>query len=389
MHARERFHAIMCFDKNVKTMKWEFGYWAETMKRWYGEGLPIKNGMPGGLKGGEEIFGEGIPWSANVAPFAQDVHDYFELDEGFKRVPVNLLFYPPCELKVIDEDKEHKIISDEFGIRKQIRKDESSIPRFIEWPIKNWNDWEYIKTERLQLNIEKRLSESFPDFIKRCEKRKYPISIGGYPYGFFGTIRLLMGDEMLFTSYYDQPDLIHAINNTLCNLWIEIFAYVVDQGIELDCADLWEDMSYRNGSLISPAHFREFMMPYYKRLTSFLSSKGVDNIWIDTDGNCMELIPLFKEGGVTGISPMEVQSGMDVTEVRKRYPELQIYGGLDKRSLALGKDKIDSEIRGKIPFMLKQGGYIPYLDHLIPPDVPWSGFKYYRQELNRYIEGKT
>jgi hypothetical protein len=386
VNARERFHAIMHFDKNARTLKWEFGYWAETMRRWYKEGLPRKKGMPEKLKGGDELFGGGIPWAETTAPFAQDVHDFFELDEGFERVPVNLLFCPQYEYKVLDEDKEHKIILDEYGIKKQVRKDESSIPRFIEWPVKNRDDWERIKAERLQTNIEKRLPDNFIDLVRKYEQRSFPLSIGGYPHGFFGTIRFLMGDEKLFTSYYDQPDLIHDINTTFCNLWIEIFSYVMDHKIELDCVDIWEDMSYRKGSLISPVHFKKFMMPYYKKISKFLSNRGVDNIWVDTDGDCWELIPLFLEGGVTGISPMEVQSGMDVTEVRKKYPRLQIYGGLDKRRAALGKENIDSEIREKIPFMLKQGGYIPYLDHLIPPDVPWSGFKYYRQELNRLIE---
>lgn len=38
MNARERFNAIMTFDTSVRTLKWEFGYWAETMRKWYGEG---------------------------------------------------------------------------------------------------------------------------------------------------------------------------------------------------------------------------------------------------------------------------------------------------------------------------------------------------------------
>jgi hypothetical protein len=31
--------------------------------------------------------------------------------------------------------------------------------------------------------------------------------------------------------------------------------------------------------------------------------------------------------------------------------------------------------------MLKQGGYIPCLDHYVHPDVSWASFAYYRQRL--------
>jgi uroporphyrinogen decarboxylase len=385
LNARERFHAVMNFDTSVRTLKWEFGYWADTLKRWYDEGLPRSEGIPDGLKGGEEIFGEGIPWRENAEPFAGDVHDFFEMDKGFERVPVNLLFEPPFENRVVDEDDEHRIVIDEMGIKKRIRKDESSIPQFLEWPVKNLGDWERLKEERLQPNVDERLPENMARLVDRYRDRDFPLTIGGYPHGFFGTLRFLMGDELLFTGYYDQPDLIHDINATLCDLWITVFEAVLNTGIELDCVDIWEDMSYRSGPLISPDHFTEYMMPYYKKLSTFLEGRFVKNIWVDTDGDCWKLIPLFLEGGITGLSPMEVQSGMDIVSVRKRYPNLQIYGGIDKRIPVQSNRQIDKEIEGKIPFMLKMGGFVPYLDHLIPPDVPWNGFMYYRRKLNEYI----
>lgn len=389
MNARERFNAIMTFDTSVRTLKWEFGYWAETMKRWYGEGLPMKAGIPQELKGGEEVFGEGIPWKKNGEPFAQDVHDFFELDRGFERVPVNFLFEPTFEYRVLEEDDERRVVVDEMGIRKQVRRDESSMPQFLEWPVRNRDDWEKMKEERLSSDIERRLPSNMEELADRYRERDFPLTIGGYPHGFFGTLRFLMGDEVLFTGYYDQPDLIHDVNATLCDLWIDVVNAVMDYGIELDCADMWEDMCYRQGPLISPAHFKEFMFPYYKRYTDFLKRRGVHNIWVDTDGNCSELIQLFIKCGVTGLSPMEVQSGMNVVKVRKEFPKLQMYGGIDKRMPLRGSKTIDYDLELQIPYMLKGGGYIPYLDHLIPPDVPWNGFNHYRKVLNSYILGEA
>ena len=40
MNSRERFLEVCNFNPNVPALKWEFGYWGETIKNWYAEGLP-------------------------------------------------------------------------------------------------------------------------------------------------------------------------------------------------------------------------------------------------------------------------------------------------------------------------------------------------------------
>lgn len=173
----------------------------------------------------------------------------------------------------------------------------------------------------------------------------------------------------------------------MVDFWIELFSPILSK-IKVEWFNMWEDMCYKTGPLISPDLFREFMLPAYKKFTGFLRDNGVANIIVDTDGNCWELIPLFLEGGVTGLFPMEVAAGMDIVEVRKSFPKLQIIGGLDKRVLAQSKEDIDKELESKIPFMLKKGGYIPTGDHLIPPDVSLENFIYYRHRIEEIIESE-
>jgi len=58
-------------------------------------------------------------------------------------------------------------------------------------------------------------------------------------------------------------------------------------------------------------------------------------------------------------------------------------GGIDKRALIAGREAIDAELRRKIPLAF-EGGYIPTVDHWIPPDVPYDHFMHYwdrKQEL--------
>ena len=73
-------------------------------------------------------------------------------------------------------------------------------------------------------------------------------------------------------------------------------------------------------------------------------------------------------------------------EVRKQYPHLLIQGGLDKTKVARGREAIDAELEAKLPFMLSQGGYIPHIDHTVPPDVSWDNFRYYWEKVREYVE---
>jgi uroporphyrinogen decarboxylase len=115
-----------------------------------------------------------------------------------------------------------------------------------------------------------------------------------------------------------------------------------------------------------------------------LKAHGVKIILVDTDGDCSSIIPFFIEAGATGMYPFEVNCGMDVLKVRREYPDLAILGGIPKSEIQYGKERID-EILKDIPEMLKYGGYVPFGDHFIPPEVGFENFKYYRNKLNDII----
>ncbi|MHB8280809.1 MAG: uroporphyrinogen decarboxylase family protein, partial [Candidatus Humimicrobiaceae bacterium] len=67
---------------------------------------------------------------------------------------------------------------------------------------------------------------------------------------------------------------------------------------------------------------------------------------------------------------------------------LLLMGGIPKLDIKFGKKRID-EFLEPVQWLLKQGGYIPFGDHLIPPEVPWQDFKYYREKLNYLIDSSV
>ncbi len=406
MNSREKFKEVMQFNKKSPPLKWEFGYWGETVDRWYEEGLP-KNNYPrlpnraisptshlysaawnsiesGELPAGIAVTGGGLYWPTQGFPLDTDVRDYFEMDKGQILINVNLLFYPMFEVEILEEDEEHLIYKDLDGVKRHFLKETAVLPSGIEYPIKDRKTWNELK-ERLDLNnIEERFPANWDELLALYKDRDFPLALGGYPYGLFGTLATLMGYDRLFMTYYDDPSLIHDINSSFTELWINVYSEVL-RDIEVDVVHIWEDLSFGKGPMISPAIIKEFMVPYYGRLTDFLRSRGVDVILLDTDGYCFDIIPLFIEGGITGIYPIEVSCGMDLVKVRKSFPHLQIMGGIPKGELKYGRDRIDRALK-PVEEIIKEGGYIPFVDHLVPPDVSFENFVYYRNKLNQIID---
>ncbi len=416
MDSRERFIEVMKFNKDARAVKWEFGYWGKTIKNWYSQGLeekkypkiPIdittfqaslyttawitewrnkgsKEGEKIELPNGIGVWGGGTYWPNQGFPLDNDVANFFNFDKSTILVKIEQLLYPKFDIKILGEDEEKLTYIDIDGVERIYLKDEATIPTSMKWPITDWDSWKKIKEERVNTdNIKARFPENWDELVKDYKGRDYPLALGGYPLGIFGTLVHLIGYENLFYYYYDKPKLIKDILNNFTDLWIALWEEILSQ-IDVDCVHIWEDVSTGTASMVSPATFKEFMTPYYKKLTSFLKSKGVDIILLDTDGDCNELIPLFMEAGITGLYPMEASAGMDVLSARKKYPDLQIMGGIPKSRIPLGKAEIDKLLE-PIAELLKYGGYIPYGDHLIPPEVPWEDFKYYRDKLNKLID---
>ncbi len=423
MNTRENFIETAHLKKGVKSIKWEFGYWGSTLENWYKEGLP-KNNYPTiptniintttslyttvwshFLKKEKNLFekiygqpdrklklpdgiiacGGGIYWPTQGFAIDTDVKDYFKMDEIQVIVCAEQLFYPQFKPEILNEDEKYIDYMDLDGGIRRFSKSEQVLPTGLDWPVKDWKTWEKIKEERMNLNnIKERLPKNWTELVKEYKNRNYPLAFGGYPNGIFGTLTHLIGYENLFLFYYDNPDLIKDILDRLTDIWIALWEEILSY-TDVDLCNIWEDISSGKGSMVSPKIVREFMSPYYKKISDFLKSKKIDIFLVDTDGDCNELVPIFIEAGVTGMYPMEVSAGMDVIALRKKYPDFFIMGGIPKFEISKGKNSIDKML-GPVEWLLKQGGYIPFADHCIPPEVSWDNFKYYREKLNSMID---
>lgn len=145
-------------------------------------------------------------------------------------------------------------------------------------------------------------------------------------------------------------------------------------------------MADKHGPCISPKLYREFLLPHYKNVTAFLRKNKIDRILVDSDGNINPILDLMIEAGITGLWPLEVNSGMDAITIRKKYGEkLFLVGNLDKRALAAGGEAMRKEIDSKVPVLKKAGGYIPTVDHLVHVEFTLQRFQEYADYLKKQL----
>ena len=111
-------------------------------------------------------------------------------------------------------------------------------------------------------------------------------------------------------------------------------------------------------------------------------AKSVDGL--DSDGDIWKLIPVWMNNGINMLWPFEVQSKMDVNKVRQEFPELVIMGGINKKEIAKGGRDMQAEVDRVLP-LIEKGGYIPELDHSIPPDISWPTYCYYIDYMKKKL----
>ena len=106
---------------------------------------------------------------------------------------------------------------------------------------------------------------------------------------------------------------------------------------------------------------------------------------VDCDGNPHDIVRNWLEEGVNIMFPLEVAAGVDSFAWRREFgKELLVRGGIGKEPLVRGGKAIDAELE-RIKPLLDQGGCIPHLDHLVPPDIPYSHYCYYLEKKRKMI----
>ncbi|MHB9032720.1 MAG: uroporphyrinogen decarboxylase family protein [Anaerolineae bacterium] len=373
--ARERFWSFSRYEPVDYVPYW--GDWVGPVERWRLEGCPIPNdiGDDNERRWFIDYFGfEGI----------------FSAFWGEQRVPVNIGAYPGLAQIIYEETPEYMIYRSGIGaVVKQFKNIHGVLhsTQWLKYPLANRQDWVTFRDTLLNPDDPGRYpdEQTWRELKQQWAQRDYVISIDGG--SFYGFIRDWLGVQGVSMMLFDDPALIHEMVEYLADFYIRVLHRALHE-VDVDFAMFWEDMCYKSGPLVSPAMFREFFLPGYIKVTSFLRDHGVSLSWVDCDGNIEGLIPLWLEGGVRGFYPLEVASDMDINSLQAQYGKrILTWGNVDKRALGAGKAAIDAEIARLKP-AVERGGFIPLVDHGVPEDISYANYLYYldaRKKLTGYL----
>ncbi len=327
MNHVERFRAVMNFQGADRLPRWEWAmWWDQTIARWKSEGLPCQL---------NDVF---------------DIAQYFNLD------PYQQFWFSTTDPTI------------------------EAVQHHVEGIVSNMDD--YLKVRPQLFPHHSGAIEAMRPWAARQAEGEAVVWITLE--GYFWFPRTLMGFTKISLSYYDQPELIHKINEDLTEFNLKI----LDQ-VERACvptfATIAEDVSYNHGPMISERHFDEFIAPYYRRLVPRLQEMGT-MIFVDTDGDVTRMVPWLLREGIQGVLPLERQAGVDGMALREQFPRLCIVGHFDKMTMNKGEETMRREFERLRPLMAS-GGFIPSVDHQTPPGVSIDEYRIFRRLLDEYTAG--
>ena len=364
----DRAYRVFTYQPVDRVPDIEFGYWPQTIRRWLKEGMPID-----------------LTPKETEDMFCSRLDDFFGFEKEGGGFSGRLDIHPPFEQQIIEQKAESVIFRDANGIlaeRYLNESDNSSIPHFLEFPVKTPADWERIKDRyRLDDPFRQLLPEQLPELRRDLAAGK---EIRLFFMGFYGRLRDWMGMPNLSTAFYDHPAMIHE----MVSHWAELCVAQIEQlppDIPIDRLDWWEDMASKAGPLVGPRLFRQFLQPGYQRVMDAARQRGCNLSMVDCDGNPHDLVACWLDVGVNIMFPLEVAAGVDPYAWREEFgKELRLRGGIAKAPLVEGGSAIDRELE-RIRPLLEQGGYIPHLDHLVPPDISYSNYCEYLEKKRALI----
>lgn len=370
---RQRFLDICRFKRTgdlCLIAPWLNDFWMETPEIWVKQGAPAELLDSRALRDYFEFEHIRVLREIQTGLFMDKRLDVLGRNYVYAIPPI----VPSYETKILSEDAHTISLVNEGGqVVRVDKRDPQKMPMYLDHPVKDRATWQDYK-KRLDPNTPGRFPSDWQAYVDRMNAKEEPLllNVGS----FFGFLREWMGLEPLLYALHDDPGLIEDMMDTLCEMEVVCITRAL-KDIHADGAMFWEDMAFKSGSLISPKMFRQFMMPRYKVITELLRSKGIDIIFVDSDGGLNQLIPLWLKSGINFFWPLECAAGNDAVELRKKYGKDVILGGnIDKRALLKDKSVIREEVLSKVPYLLETGGYFPSVDHFVPPDVPFENYVY-------------
>jgi len=357
MTIREAVLAVYRGERAPRIPNVEFGYWTQTLSLWHAQGLPL----------------------SVTTDAAAEEHFCLDGITLFEELPIRNGLFPPFERTLLSRKGDRDVIRDEDGNICEVFTHDATMPKFIKFGLETRKDWDRLRRERLDPETEGRIGD-VKAAIARARRTGRPLFF--HAGSLYGWLRNWMGVESFSIALMTERPWVVEMMDHLTELTLTMIERALPaRGVDLGW--WWEDMCYNRGPLVSPRIFEDLMVPRYRQITAALRKRGIEINVLDCDGRINELVPGWLASGINCMFPLEV-AHTDAFMLRKESPSVLLMGGVDKRALIAGREAIDVEIERLRP-LIDQGGFIPCVDHRVPPDVTYESYRYYLEAKQRLL----
>lgn len=197
----------------------------------------------------------------------------------------------------------------------------------------------------------------------------------------------LFGYERALTTFIEDPGKVHAILDNLTDSSVTAAVAQARRGVDA----VLISSAFVGGPFLSPRMYREFVIPYEKRVTDAVKAEGV-MVYTHTCGRIGDRLDLMLETGTQGIDTLDPPP-LGTTELGPSKEKIGgrafIKGNMNSVDLLLAKEpaEIEAHVTDRIVTGKPHGGYILSTACSVAPRVePWKLEMLYplAEELGRY-----
>lgn len=210
-------------------------------------------------------------------------------------------------------------------------------------------------------------------------------TLAAWAFCFYERMWSLRGMENILCDFYEQPEAMHRLMDALCDFH-ETAIRRAGRELDVDAIQTTDDIGMQTGPMFSPAIFKEFFKPRYKRLIDAAHEHDM-HFWLHTCGDVRPFMEDFIEIGLDVIHPIQKYT-MDEREVAAKFGgRIAFWAGMDvQQILPWGTPE---DVRKEVRFMIdtydrSDGGCMITAGNGVTPDNPIENLRAFYDETYNY-----
>ena len=317
-------------------------------------------------------------WERQGLPPGVDLIDHF--DHDFRPIEGSMSNTDPFldEEERVEAGGETLIRVNGWGARIRVWKDRPGVPEHLSFDMKDEQTWKSRYREPL-LGLDLRRFED----LERL-RANYAAARASdrfcYYYNILPTeiMRRSMGDIVMLEAMCLNPSWVHDVCSVVTDNIILHLEYILREVGHPDGVWMYEDMGYTQAPFFSPEMYREFLLPYHRKIGEFIHSYDLPFI-LHSCGRIRPLLPLIAQAGVDCLQAIEAKAGQHVAEMAEFLGNSMAFmGNIDIQAFESNDRTIlEAEIVPKLAAVRENR--IPYVfhsDHSIPRSVHLDTYQY-------------